>query len=249
MRGNYRDRAILAFEDILARSPRDILALRRLAGIQLTERRNAECLKLADRLIAIPAGAAIGYTLQGMLAHQDKYRETAVTAYEHVLAIDPELRVMPFPRRVFWSELSSDLVKLGRPADAARYLERAVAVDHDAFLLNALGWAYDQDGNQTDAERCYREAVALDPKDYAAYLNLGRLELHRHRTAEALASLERAVELAPRQYEALYSLSLAYRQLGRAADADRIQERLRVRRARAAVPARSSQTPWPRVEL
>jgi tetratricopeptide (TPR) repeat protein len=249
MRCNHRDRAIRAYEDILARSPRDVLALRRLAGIQLTERRNAECHKLADRLIAIPEGAAIGSTLQGMLAHQEKNREAAVAAYEHVLVIDPDLRAMPFPRRIFWTELASDLISLGRPADAARFLERAVAVDRDVFLMNALGWAYDQNGQQADAERCYLQAVAIDAHDYAPHLNLGRLELHRRHTTEALAHLERAVELAPRQYEALYNLSLAYRQLGRTADADRIQERLRVRRARAAAPARSSHAPVPRYEL
>ena len=93
----------------------------------------------------------------------------------NVLAIDPESAGHArLPRRVSGAAPSSDLVKLGRPADAAP-ISSAVAVDHDAFLLNALGWAYDQDRQPNRCRACYREAVAT-PKGTAAYLNLGRLK-------------------------------------------------------------------------
>ena len=56
---------------------------------------------LADRLIRSPGGAAIGYTLEGVVAHNDRnYEILAIAAFEHVLELDPELRVScPCPAR------------------------------------------------------------------------------------------------------------------------------------------------------
>src|SRR5205807_6532585 len=94
-------RAIRAYQEIVARWPDDVLALRRLAAVQLAVRNRAESLALADRLIEIPGGEAVGFSLRGSVHHDEENRAEAVAAYERVLQLDPELRVMPLPRRLF----------------------------------------------------------------------------------------------------------------------------------------------------
>jgi tetratricopeptide (TPR) repeat protein len=249
MRGNHRERAIRAYEEILEGYPTDILALRRLAGIQITQSNEAAVMKLADRLTQIPQGAAIGYTLRGTVEHSRRNRLEAVAAYERVLEIDPELHVMPFPRQIFWSELASDMIGLGRLNDANEYLNRALAGEKDAPLMCVLGKVYDLQGDRTEAERCFRKAAEWEPKDYNPHVYFGRLALHDGRTDAALEHFEKAVSLAPRHVETLSHLEVAYRRLGRKAEAEAIQGRIDRLRARRSVAPRSPNVPPPSYSL
>ena len=81
VRGNHRQQAIEAYEEILARWPENITALRRLAAVQLSENNIPQLQALADRLIGSPGGVAIGYTLRGVVDHNEKNREGAVAAF------------------------------------------------------------------------------------------------------------------------------------------------------------------------
>jgi hypothetical protein len=46
----------------------------------------------------------------------------AVTCFERVLELDPELREMPLSRRLFWSHFADDLIAIHRINDAGRML-------------------------------------------------------------------------------------------------------------------------------
>ena len=100
VRGNHRQRAIEAYEQILARWPDNVTALRRLAAVQFTQMNIPQLESLANRLIQTPHGEIMGYTLQGAVAHTNKDYERAVQAFEQVLERDPELRVMPLPQQI-----------------------------------------------------------------------------------------------------------------------------------------------------
>jgi tetratricopeptide (TPR) repeat protein len=226
VRSNQRDRAVEAYREILARWPDDITALRRLAAVRLSQNGaknfNDELVALADRLIKIPGGAAIGYTLKGVVYHNDGSPETAVGSFERVLELDPELRLMPLPPREFWTYLADDLLAIGRAADARRYLVRATAQSADPVLLNRLGMAYQQEGAVDEAQRCWRQAIERDPRAIPPLVNLGRLELQRNRLDDAQTHLRRALELDPDDRQAVYALSQIYRRLDRKADAERL---------------------------
>jgi tetratricopeptide (TPR) repeat protein len=249
VRGNHREQAIQAYREILKRWPENVLAMRRLAAVQMTQSNDSEVLKLADRLVQIPDGAAIGYTLLGIVHHNQKNHEDAVAALERVLVLDPELRVMPLPRRLFWSHLVSELTAVGRPADSRRYLLQALKDNPDAYLMTSLGLAYEFEGSTEDAERCYRHAMEWDARYSPPYLYLGKIELHRRHTEEALRHLHRALELAPKDYDVVYNLALAYRQIGRTEEASRFQSKaIELRPKPASTPA-PPKAPPPRYAL
>lgn len=206
--------------------------------------------RLADRLIQIPEGAAIGYTLRGVVHYDEENHEDAAAAFERVLALDPDLKVMPLPTRLFWDQLISELMKTGRAADARRYLVRALANTQDAALMTTLGVANDLEGEIDEAERCLRQAIEWDSTYSPAYAYLGRLELYRRQYDNALSHLLKAVKLNPGNYSLLYTLSQAYRQHGELEEAARYQAKaVAVRTKQEAIPPRSQKIPLPRYAL
>ena len=249
-RSPHPERAIPVYKEILKLWPDNVTALRRLAAVLLAQNETSELLTLAERLCRIPSGEVIGLALQGIVYHNDKNPQQAVASFERVLELDPDLRAMPLPRRLFWSHLADDLVASGRIDDAARALNKALANAHDAELMNLLGRIYFLQGASADAKRCFEQAAEWDPNDYNPRLNLSLLALQRHDRQEAIKHLNQARILAPRDYSVLYSLASAYRQLGRTADADLLQETLKRLRDKAdGPPAPSGPTAWPRYAL
>jgi tetratricopeptide (TPR) repeat protein len=248
VRGNHRRLAIEAYEQILARWPDNVTALRRLAAVQLSENNVPQLNGLADRLIQSPRGAAIGYTLRGVVAHNDFNYEGAVAAFERVLELDPELRVMPLPKPLFWSQLADDLIKLGRFGAAVEHLTTFLAGARDAPLMNTLGRAHVLAGSFPEAERCFRQAAEWEPGSYLPWLNLGKLELQRRRFAEALEGLENARLLVPRQTEVLHALAAVYRILDRPRDVASVERSLK-EDGRRPSPGAPRKDPWPSYAL
>ena len=174
VRANRREEAVGAYQDILARRPDDVLALRRLAAVRIAQARRDEALALADRLIRIPSGAVIGHTLAGVVHHDTESPERAVAAFERVLALDPDLRLMPLnPRSMFWTYLAQDLLALGRPAEARRGLARALSGSGDATLAGLMGQAYRQEGDFDEAERWLAPGVGVGPDARGALVEPG----------------------------------------------------------------------------
>jgi tetratricopeptide (TPR) repeat protein len=249
VRGKHRQRAIQAYEEILARWPDNVTALRRLAAVQLSENNTPQLESLADRLIRIPTGAAIGYTLRGVVAHNDKNYEQAAASFEKVLELDPDLRLMPLPHPLFWSHLATNLMASGRIDDAIGHLDRALAESSDPGLMNTLGRAHFLQGDLDLAERSYQQAAEWDPNDYLAHYNIGKIELQRHRFAAALEHLKRARKLAPRRPDVLYSLIVVYRLLHQPAEAAQTEQIIKQLRQQPGAAAHGPKDPWPRYAL
>lgn len=249
VRGPHPERAIPVYREILREDPGNVTAMRRLAAVLLARDDKGELIELADRLDRVPGGEVLGAMLRGTVYHNDENPQRAAAAFERVLELDPELKEMPASRPLFWRQLTEDLVECGRIEDAARYLTRAMAMAPDPDLTARLGQTYFLRGNLDEAVRCYRQAAEADPTAASPHVGLARVALQRGRPAKALPELEQARMLAPRNRAVLYSLSLAYRQLGRAADADRVRRELdQVRREAAGAP-RDPHPRWPRHAL
>ncbi len=217
---NARDPAILAYQEILRLWPQDVLALRRMAAVLISESRWYDAMDAARRLTQIPSAAVIGHTLAGVVHHNTGESEDAVNAFDQVMVLDPDLKQMPLkPRSMFWAQYGRNLIVIGRTEDAKRYLHRALGEGDDPKIADLLGEAYALQGELEEAEQCWRLAVQLDPTQYGAWWRLGKLELQRGRPAEAIEPLRRANALRVDAVGPLYALSLAYRRLGRNTEA------------------------------
>jgi tetratricopeptide (TPR) repeat protein len=231
---NQREPAIQAYRELLARWPDDVLAWSRLAAVLISESRWDDALKAAARLIEIPQGEVIGHTLAGVVHHNMRDSELAVFAFDRVIALDPKLERMPLkPHSMFWADFGYDLLAVGRWADARRYLNRALGERDDARIADLLGQSYYLEGDLDEAERSWRLALQWDPDRYGTWWRIGKLELMRNRPAEAIEPLQRATALQPNAAGPLYSLSLAYRRLGRSEESQRLMEQARRIRAGA----------------
>ena len=88
--------------------------------------------------------------------------QQAVAAFERVLELDPELRDMPLPRTLFWTQLADDLVSSGRIDDARRYLTRALSSSTRSVIVeSSSAQTYFLQGMLDDADRCFRQAAEL----------------------------------------------------------------------------------------
>ena len=249
MRGPRPEQAILAYREILQLEPGNVTAMRRFAAVLLSQNDKEQLLELADRLTHASAGEVIGAMLRGTVYHNDQNPQMAVAAFERVLELDPDLREMPASRKLFWNQLTDDLVECGRIEDAGRHLERALAAGPDAALIDRLGYTYFLRGDLGEAERYYHQAAESDPTFFSPHLNLAKLAIQRRRRDEALRELNQARRLAPRRYGVLYSLALLYRQLGQNAEADRVQQEIKDLRTTAASASRAPNAGWPRYAL
>ena len=173
------------------RWPEDVLALKRLAAVLMELKEWKRARLISERLIRTSAGEVAGYTLAGIGFHVSRHAEEAAASFERVLQLDPDLKAMPLPQRLFWEHLALELIALGRTADARRHLERALGKQDDAGLRELLGMTYEKEGSLDDAERCWRQALTLDPNNADTLLDLGRLALGRRRFDEAVGLLER----------------------------------------------------------
>ena len=62
--------------------------------------------------------------------------------------------------------------------------------------------AFHQAGDETAAERCYREILAVEPRQFGAIHGLGLLEAQRGRYEDALRLVEQALEIEPQSVAA-----------------------------------------------
>jgi tetratricopeptide (TPR) repeat protein len=224
---NRRESAIRAYERILHIRPDDVLALRRLAAVLISERRWEGALEAANRLIKVPTGAVVGHTLAGVVHHNTGDSDLAVFAFSRVLELDPELHQMPLkPRSMFWIEFGHNLLAVGRWAEARKCLNQAQNESDDPKIADLLGQSFYVAEEFDEAERWWRMALEQDPDRYGTWWRLGKLELQRGRLEDAIKSLRRAGELEPRAAGPLYSLALIYRRLGQKEEADRLTHQL-----------------------
>jgi tetratricopeptide (TPR) repeat protein len=70
-----------------------------------------------------------------------------------------------------------------------------------------------------DAERGYRRAIELAPKDGRAYVGLGTIYAAQNEAEKAVAQFEKAVEVKPKYAEAHFNLALICFAIGRKTEA------------------------------
>ena len=119
--------------------------------------------------------------------------------------------------------------------EAMSHLSVAVARNRQLpDVHNALGNIYLLKGDRDSAQRCYDEALKLNPQSAATYLNLGLLAQCGFDHAMALANFEKARQLDAALPGLLKNLVLEKIELGQAAEANAFLQSVRANRGQEA---------------
>ncbi len=94
------------------------------------------------------------------------------------------------------------LVAQGRPAEAIKHYEEALALNPNySEVLNNLGTALLDEGRLDEAAKYYHRAIEIYPGFAEAYNNLGILLTKQGQIAEAIEQYRKAIELKPDRAE------------------------------------------------
>jgi Flp pilus assembly protein TadD len=148
----------------------------------------AEAPKDAAPVKPAPAADIEGNVRQAhMLRLAGNYEEAIHHLSQLMLVASDDPRVV--------GEYGKTLAQMGRAQDAAQFLTRAQQLNgNDWTIYSALGVAYDQLGNQTEAQAAYQRALSLKPGEPSVLNNyaLSRLLAHDPEGARRLAAQTRA---------------------------------------------------------
>jgi serine/threonine-protein kinase len=205
------DRALVLMREAVRLNP----SVKRLYNLSQMEIRQGRFADAREHLNALLKRSPDNYLGQSLLATAELSNgdiRRAVNLYEGLVRRSPGLAEL--------SNLGVGYFALGRYADAVRTYERALekAPGNPAFLLN-LADSYWMMGDAGAASGTYRkalDAVAADPAAGSpAMLTVkGQALAHLGRGAEAVAAVQEALRLAPKDSQVAYEASLVYAVLG-----------------------------------
>ena len=184
-------RASLVYEQLLASDPSSLLALNRLAEINLKRGHFARSIELLERSLRLAEGQPFAWAQMGTALRGSGKRETALECYNRAIALKADLAGAFFDRAVLLTELN-------RPDEALRDYDRAIN------LAPQVPWAYCGRGaihaerkNFTYAIRDYNKSIELKPAFALAYYR--RATVHRacNRLDDAVRDFDQAIELQP----------------------------------------------------
>jgi tetratricopeptide (TPR) repeat protein len=162
-----------------------------------------------------PDNAQNQYNL-GLVALKLGKKEDAVSYFKHALeggTNEPEV----------YLRLAEALESLKLPSLAIQALKKALEIrPADVDVLFALGDLYYKRGDLIPAEEIFRKIISVTPGDTyteTALINLGIILDEMERYSEAMDTLERVIQLNPKNYNAYYNLGLASLHSGQAARA------------------------------
>jgi tetratricopeptide (TPR) repeat protein len=147
------------------------------------------------------------YDLGQLLARQGNLPEAEA-------ALREAIRLTPDNAYAHWN-LGWVLERQGKLSEAEAALREAIRLQPGiADVHRDLGWVLARQGNFGEAEAAYREAIRLQPDNalahhYLAWLLATSADPRRRNPQEAVASAERAVELAPQDGGCLNTLGAA----------------------------------------
>ncbi len=206
------DTTLATFEAAMARDPGDARALVRYTRLlerqgkleHAVELLRAGLSRLRNRRLALGELGRI-YGNNGLL-------EECAAVWQDALALVPgDVEAM--------SALGRVSSRLGRHADAVRWLAEVVRRSPTAEAQADLGAAYCAAGAFGEARRLFEAILASGAESSQVYCNLGAVLLELGQHADAAAHFRRTVELAPRWPLGHFNLALALKALGQNAEA------------------------------
>jgi len=197
---------------LLERSPRDAVALALMATIAADRRQVEDGMRWAELArAAAPESAAPCYALGRLLDLAGRPGE-AEASYRRAIALQPD-------HARAHNNLGCILSLQGRLGEAVECFRRAIELEPALPEANQNYAALTNNpAAQEAAIRGYVQQTARDPRDAHAFARLGNVYAGLGRVQEAMAALERAIELDAEHAEAQYSRAVLLLQSGRYAE-------------------------------
>lgn len=213
MRQSQFERAVSALDAALRDSPNDPNLLRLLGYSQFRLDRLEEAERaLTHAVRLVPDFAQVHEDLAQVQLHRGKVEE-AIRSFRTAVRHDPS-------RTQAQQKLSELLALAGRGQEADETFRQMLDNDpRRSRLAAALNLA--RNGDDTGAERIYRDALRRDPDDVDALRLMGALCARRERYSDAEAFFRRAVGLAPDFWKAWINLGSACNEQQKFAEAER----------------------------
>lgn len=143
-----------------------------------------------DKMMKIGSLQASALYFRGLMAQSNNEHTNAVADFDQSLKLIPN-SIEPISAKV------KSLLALGRNKDASAWLKQIlVEQDKNTVARNLYGELLLTEGNKVEAEKQFREIIALMPKWHVPYRNLSLLYRSDKRLPEALAILEEGAAAA-----------------------------------------------------
>jgi tetratricopeptide (TPR) repeat protein len=170
--------------------------------------RFAEAISAAqEALKSNPASYALHLRLGAAYLSSDRYSDSESVFRRLVAAGDP----LP----TSYVGLAQVLLRTGRAEEAVSELAAAGKRLGPSFLISYFqGLALDRAARPAEAILAFQDAIRLNPGSSDAHLGLGKTELLVGHNNEAIAELQKCLQLSPGNVQAQRLLSQAYRRAG-----------------------------------
>ena len=196
----------------------------------LPEETRPKVVSAAEKALELDPNLAEAHVLLADVKQKQWHWAEAEAEYRRALELDPN-SAPAYEGLALW------LACQGRADEAVASAERGRELDPLAVSFEDFGWTLFQTRHYDQAIRELRAALAVQPGDFGAMMDLGFVLIANNQPKDAIPVLDRAVALSNRSPGPIGILVRAYAHAGRRSDALRLLAELKRRRNTGYVPA------------
>ncbi|MGA8872185.1 MAG: tetratricopeptide repeat protein [Candidatus Acidiferrales bacterium] len=190
----------------------------------------AKVVSAAEKALELDPNLAEAHVLLADVKQKQWHWADAEAEYRRALELDPN-SAPAYEGLALW------LACQGRADEAVTSAERGRELDPLAVSFEDFGWTLFQTRHYDQAIRELRAALAVQPGDFGAMMDLGFVLIANNQPEDAIPVLEKAVAMSNRSPGPIGILVRAYAHAGRRNDALRLLTELKRRRNTGYVPA------------
>lgn len=175
--GNVRE-AEKIYRDVLLRDPRNVDALRLLAGVAMRAKQWGDAEALLERALEIAPDFHQGWADLGLARQEQDKVESAIEAFEHVVQLAPK-------RPNGYVSVGTVNAMVGNHDVALQSFRQALEFDPDHFgALSGIGHVLKTVGQQDEAIASYRKCVEQNPDHGETWWSMANLKTFRFDDAD-----------------------------------------------------------------
>lgn len=197
-------------EYLVLQHPHDPDLLHELSACRARLGRFDEAVESATTFAHVSGFEDRGFLLVGTIERERQNNINACDAWSRVVELNPEAKNLQIPAHEFFAEYGSALLDTGKPAEAAKYLQKSAAEMPIAATHATLGQAYLQLGKEADAEREWELAIAEDNSHEPSRQGLAELAMRQSDFRKVIDLLEPLADAQSITMSSAFLLQRAY---------------------------------------